>query len=98
MYDCLNHDADCCPRLNARHHAPRNRRWLHLSGPCDTVSQAARRLAALGFALERLRDGSLLVFDLSVHTALSLQQDWPQLVGHYETPLRCPNNTTSKTN
>jgi len=97
MYDCLNDDVTCTPRLHAPTHQPQRRRWLRLSGPCDTVSRAACHLAALGFALERLADGSLLVFDLSVHTALSLQQDWPQLIGHYETPLRC-HHTISKTN
>ncbi|SMC26860.1 hypothetical protein SAMN02745857_02622 [Andreprevotia lacus DSM 23236] len=97
MYDCLHHE-ESTPRLHGPAHAPRHRRWLRLSGQCDLVSQAARHFAALGFAHERLSDGSLLVYDLSVHTALALQQEWPQLIGHYETPLRCLNTTASKMN
>ncbi|WP_156970703.1 hypothetical protein [Andreprevotia chitinilytica] len=90
MYDCLDSLETRQPaRLRTPEHCPRNRRWLRFSGPSDTTSHAERHLCALGFALERLADGSLLIFDLSVHTALALQQDWPTLIGHYETPPLC---------
>ncbi|WP_187360006.1 hypothetical protein [Chitinolyticbacter meiyuanensis] len=92
MYDCLSPEFKTAARLRTLAARPRHRRSLRLAASdlagYATLAQAEATLAAHGFALERLADGSLLVFDLSVFTALDLQQRWPTLVGHYETPCR----------
>ncbi|TJZ79144.1 hypothetical protein [Chitiniphilus eburneus] len=99
MYDCFYPDD-----VPARRALPSpHRRCLRLSaaiGADSLLRDAESALRALGFALEHCADGSLLVFDLSVHTALSLQQRWPALIGQFEIPPLCPTrrNTASRTN
>ncbi|WP_255988580.1 hypothetical protein [Chitinolyticbacter albus] len=92
MYDCLSPEFKTAARLRTLAARPGQRRSLRLAA-ADlagylTLAEAEAALAALGFARERLADGSLLVFDLSVLTALDLQQRWPTLIGHYEVPCR----------
>ncbi|GAA5784072.1 hypothetical protein GCM10007860_19430 [Chitiniphilus shinanonensis] len=99
MYDCFYPDD-----VPARQPVPSlHRRCLRLSacrGAESQVPRAESALRALGFAVERRQDGSLLVFDLSVHTALSLQQRWPELIGQFEIPPLCRShpNIISRTN
>ncbi|UXY15285.1 hypothetical protein N8I74_18530 [Chitiniphilus purpureus] len=101
MYDCFYPDDIPAPRTRL----PDLRRCLQLrpaAGADAVLREAERQLRALGFALEPRGDGSLLVFDLSVLTALALQQRWPTLIARFETPALCRNlrcdHTTSSTN